>query len=300
MILSSIENPEAFLAKLREFWNERGFPEGRPGVEIGELLELAKSELEDSALISSWLTVFREAISWCTSCFFLYEWQLLEHKNYSDNVITNVVMLSKILADANSILLLIEGGFDSSARQITRSLSEEVDALHYLLLFPNCQREFLSAQTTDEQNRFWFQHLAKGKARKAIRAYMEQLHDAVSFIEAIEDIQSPRLMQDKDFSATIHPTGFIGLYTAYPNLHSGDVVQKLPGFLGNSRTSSIRTLRYSCGLLSELVLWSEHFKIATILKPTEKDPTVIYELYSHLNLGVAAFMVALNAQGTEV
>jgi hypothetical protein len=62
-------------------------------------------------------------------------------------------------------------GFDSSARTLMRSISEYMQVLVAIVDNPALAAEFVTADTPETSNAFYFQHLARGKpsARLLVR-----------------------------------------------------------------------------------------------------------------------------------
>ena len=171
--MMNFPNPE-------ELWRDE-YPaygtEGRPGFEIHDLLSEAKDENASRTVpsIGKLVRCFDEFALWYVSLIAVL-WEgtkLHDDKHVSRKVY--LALLSHVCHQHFAIRQLVLNGFDIAAKQILRSLVENLDVAVLMGIRPELQQEFLKTESAEASNAFWHRHLARGKARRVIEAHLTEL-----------------------------------------------------------------------------------------------------------------------------
>jgi len=161
---------------LRKHWAEQGeelVAGERLGLEIAELIGASKNrnaEIEAPHL-ELWVTILDELNSWLISLLStIYAPEKHRKESMNDFERSVVVILAKIISDTTSLRHLITLGFDSSARTLLRSISEYLQVRVAIIDDPDLSAEFVTAETPETANAFYFRQLARGKLGNRVEA----------------------------------------------------------------------------------------------------------------------------------
>jgi len=151
----------------------------------------------------------------------------------------SITMLSRIYTDMIAIRVLVLAGLDPQARQLCRTLSENIDALQLAGMDEEFGRQFVEKQDTDN-NEVWFRYIAKGKAARRVHQTIENKTGPGSLREWWEFKQR----EEGVLSLAAHPSHVGGVVSLLP--HLGDTTAPEGDLAERDVTSaSLRTLSYS-------------------------------------------------------
>jgi hypothetical protein len=290
-MLYFVNSTSRFLESLHTSWAEGGFASGRPGINIERLKGWSNSEQNKAPdqRLGGWLSVHEELLTWAANYFFAHEAVLFDFKDKTPDINKGCVLfLSKIISDCLSIRLLIQNGFELSAQQVLRSLSENVDALNYCLIVPAAMNKFLNAHLPNESNDFWHRHISKGKARKVVLSEYHRLGTDQGFAQALIQFRNS---QDELLAMTVHPSSVSGFLAAYGTLSHDDIIT-YPSFLGRQSDLSPPIVKYCAGLLFEIMFWSiklDALDTLRILSKSKLNKSVL----AHVHVGASAISMAV-------
>ena len=161
----------------------------------------------------------------------------------------HATIASRVFTDLVAIRMLVLSGLDVQARQLARTMSENLDALALTTLNEEFCAAFVQSQDPNSSSATWFRFIAKGKARKQLYAFIDSKggEKATAFWRDFRDHEEPI------FSMAAHPNHAMGFLTFVP--HLGD--QTMSDDWGRERDVSsaslrtllfctVRCLEYSC------------------------------------------------------
>ena len=134
----------------------------RLGIEISELIEhsQARNAAIDAPFIDLWVAILDELNSWLVSLQgIVYVSEKRGGQTLNDFERSVVMILFKLIADTTAMRHLVTLGFDGSARTLMRSIAEYIEVLVAILDDPALAAEFVTSDTPETSNRFYFSHL---------------------------------------------------------------------------------------------------------------------------------------------
>jgi hypothetical protein len=144
----------------------------------------------------------------------------------------------RICTELVAIRKLVLEGLDVPAKQILRSMSENLDALGLATISAEFCADFIEDQDVENANKTWHKYISKGKARKLIKNNLP-----VYFAENITEHDIYREEEEKVLSAAAHPSfisSFVSLFPEYDEVLDSDSI----GISNVFSHFSLRTLRY--------------------------------------------------------
>ncbi|KJF73110.1 hypothetical protein RP75_12930 [Agrobacterium arsenijevicii] len=144
----------------------------------------------------------------------------------------------RICTELVAIRKLILEGLDVPAKQILRSMSENLDALGLATISAEFCSDFIEDQDVENANKTWHKYISKGKARKLIKNNLP-----VYFAEKLTEHDIYREEEEKVLSAAAHPSfisSFVSLFPEYDEVLDSDSI----GISNVFSPFSLRTLRY--------------------------------------------------------
>lgn len=144
----------------------------------------------------------------------------------------------RITAELIAIRKLVLSGLDVPAKQILRSMSENLDALSLAAVDSNFCADFVKDQDVEHSNKTWYKYISKGKVRSHVN---EQL--PANLRELLSHHEEFRKQEETVLSAAAHPSfmsGFASLFPNYDEKNDEDDIGISPSF----SLFSIRTIRY--------------------------------------------------------
>ncbi|TNF03811.1 MAG: hypothetical protein EP321_09040 [Sphingomonadales bacterium] len=289
---------------MRTHWNEAGEtlePGKRLGIEIAELITMSKERGDklESIHLDLWVEILDEFNSWLISLLsIIYRPGSRGEAAMTDFERSMVMILIKLVSDTTSIRHLVTLGFDSSARTLMRSVSEYMQVLVAIIDDPALAAEFVTADTPETSNAFYFKYLARGKLHKRIRTawarFFQSANDAADFFAE----QQRELGQV--LSGTAHPS-FAGGHLAATQFIQADPDENWLGHWGAKSNMSILTISIYTSCFMPLVLLGTAFPFEGfddwLSSPIDYDPTD--ELHRHVKAGrsvLASLILSLNKE----
>lgn len=247
---------------MRTHWNEAGEtlePGKRLGVEIAELITMSKERGDklETVHLDLWVEILDELNSWLISLLnVVYRPGSRGDAAMTDFERSVVMLLIKLVSDTTSMRHLVTLGFDSSARTLMRSISEYMQVLVAIIDDPALAAKFVTADTPETSNAFYFQHLARGKLHKRIRnawgRFFQSADDAADFF-AEQQRELGRVL-----SGTAHPSFAGGHLAATQFIQTGPDENWL-GHWGAKSNMSILTISIYTSCFMPLVLLGTAF-----------------------------------------
>jgi hypothetical protein len=152
---------------------------------------------------------------------------------------TSMMIGLRICSDLAAVRTLVLCGADIQAKQIVRSVSENVDALALAQIKPEFCDEFVRDQDIDLNKGVWHRHISKGKARKAVRKHV----DARPGGDHADEWEKYRNGEETVLAAAAHPSFITGWLTLFP--HDGfHTSEDVVGISDHVSPHSVRTLEY--------------------------------------------------------
>lgn len=277
---------EELATSIRAMWAKRGhsIPEKEwMGVKISDLVaESAKRSNESNRpFVDLWIAILDEQISWFVSLQSVFMGSRKDgfRTDFERSVI---VLLAKIISDSLAIRMLVNGGFDISARTILRTLSEYMEVLVALLHRPDFAGEFVKSDTPESAQQFWQSALRGGKIRRRVEAAWLEIfdnnNDSASWFANWGRGALPLL------SGLAHPSFSGGVFSAIP-LQTSYVGDNWLGFLGEKSDMSAETIYIYSQFSFPIFLLSQSFPF----EESEYYSFVEYEesneLHKHVKIG---------------
>jgi hypothetical protein len=208
----------------------------------GLLAESARINRKKPNLLSNRLRYFDEFILWFFDLSTVLNITSLTHDSGG---MSYRALVGAITSHLISIRSLVSLGFDVSAKQVLRSLSEHCDALFLLLRKPELEAEFATPNDWDASNKFWHKYIKSGKARKLA---LGDLEDTIEDDSAFTEIMRFRREEETPLSLSSHPS-YIGSIMATWQLEADDSkkdeIVTWPGYAGRVSGASVRTIDYA-------------------------------------------------------
>ncbi|HJO65424.1 MAG TPA: hypothetical protein QF469_08795 [Sphingomonas sanguinis] len=294
--MTVLDREEAIFARenlrtyMRTHWNEAGEtlePGKRLGIEIAELIAMSKKRGDklETVHLDLWVEILDELNSWLISLLgVIYRPGSRGDAAMTDFERSVVMLLVKLVSDTTSMRHLVMLGFDSSARTLMRSISEYMQVLVAIIDDPALAKKFVTADTPETSNAFYFQHLARGKLHKRIRTawrrFFQSADDATDFFAE----QQRELGQV--LSGTAHPS-FAGGHLAATQFIQTDPYENWLGHWGARSNMSILTISIYTSCFMPLVLLGAAFPFEGFDKwlsiPIKYDPED--EFHRHVKAG---------------
>jgi hypothetical protein len=297
---------------MRTHWNEAGETlelGKRLGIEIAELIAMSmeRGDKLETVHLDLWVEILDELNSWLISLLSV----VYRPGSRGDAAMTDfersvVMILIKLVSDTTSMRHLVTLGFDSSARTLMdssartlmRSISEYMQVLVAIIDDPALAAKFVTADTPETSNAFYFQHLARGKLHKRIRTawgrFFQSADDAADFFAE----QQRELGQV--LSGTAHPSFAGGHLAATQFIQTGPDENWL-GHWGAKSNMSILTISIYTSCFMPLVLLGTAFPFDGfddwLSTPIAYDPAD--ELHRHVKAGrsvLASLILSLSKE----
>lgn len=186
-----------------------------------------------------WLAIFDQFAAWYVS-FAISGFVAGRNLNSkSTRLAAYVLLMGYVISQHAGIRRLVCVGLDIQAKQLVRALAEHLDLCMLLALKPELADDFLETDRQETANRFWFQNMAKRKARKFINnSLVKAIGDA-----AVTRYSDWRTEEDNVLSMAIHPTFMSCTMAGAPE--SDENPRDWIGWFGFKTENSVRTLRYA-------------------------------------------------------
>ena len=155
------------------------------------------------------------------------------------------LLLARLHIDLRAVRLLVLRGMDVQARQITRSVSETIDAIGLACLDSEFCETFARNHDIEESSAVWFKYVSKGKARKLVYRAVEEVLGPGT----LNDQRDYRAQEETAFSAASHPSYLSGFVSILPHFGEGN---EEAGDYDVSK-NSIRTIGYCASRMLELM-----------------------------------------------
>ncbi|MGV1954249.1 hypothetical protein ACQZ5G_10940 [Agrobacterium sp. 22-214-1] len=178
-----------------------------------------------------WFSSYTEALA----VAFLVRRQNSERDNQHN--VANLISW-RICTELVAIRKLVLEGLDVPAKQILRSMSENLDALGLATISAEFCADFIEDQDVGHSNKTWHKYISKGKARKLIKNNLP-----VYLTDKLNDHDIYREEEEKVLSAAAHPSfisSFVSLFPEYDDVLDSDNI----GISNVFSPFSLRTLRY--------------------------------------------------------
>jgi hypothetical protein len=288
---------------LRTRWAEQGedlAADARLGIEIAELMEASKKRNAaiDAPFIDLWVAILDELNSWLISLLSaVYMPAKRDDATMNDFERSVVMILVKLISDTTSLRHLVMLGFDTSARTLLRSIVEYMQVLVAIIDDPALATEFVTAETPESANAFYFRQLARGKLHKRIEAawarFFKSKDGAAQFF-ANQQRELGQLL-----AGTAHPS-FAGGHQAVIGFIQSDPNEKWLGHWGAKSNMSVLTISIYTSCFMPLLLLSdfpfEGFD-AWLRCPIDYDPSD--EMHRHVKAGrsvLASLILSLSKE----
>lgn len=250
---------EHFERYMRAQWAQKGESldqDMRLGIDIGTLVEtsIERNSQLDTPFIDLWVAVLDELNSWLVSLFStVYGPAKQRDAAMNDFERSAVALLGKLIADTTALRHLVTLGFDGAARTLLRSTSEYMQVLIALIDDPGLAADFVSAETPDTANEFYFRQLARGKLNKRIEAAWRGFFQSSG--EAAQWFAEQQKRQGTLLSGTAHPS-FAGGMQAVMGFIEAAPEEAWLGQWGAKSNMSIMTIAIYADCFLPLVLLS--------------------------------------------
>lgn len=300
---TALFSAEHFGRYLRAQWWKKGetlADDARLGISIAELVQssIERNEKLDAPYLDLWIAILDELNSWLVSLLSaVYRPAKQSDRAMNDFEKSVVVLLGKLIADTTALRHLVTLGFDGSARTLLRSITECIHVLVVLIDDPALARDFVSADTPETANAFYFRQLAKGKLHKRLEAawagFFQNSDDAAAWFADQQRRQGTVL------SGTAHPS-FAGGTQAVMGFIETAPDENWLGQWGAKSNMSVLTISLYADAFLPLVLLSD-FPFSGI--EGSLDTPIVYdpddELHRHVKLGrsvLASLILSLNKE----
>lgn len=274
---------------MRTQWEAQGEtlePNQRLGIEISELVEHSQTRNAaiEAPFIDLWVAVLDELNSWLVSLQgTVYVSEKRGGRILNDFERSVVMTLFKLISDTTAMRHLITLGFDGSARTLMRSIAEYIQLLVALLDDPALAAEFVTADTPETSNDFYFRHLARGKLHKRVEAAWARFFSTAD--NAAQFFADQHRQFGKVLSGTTHPS-FAGGFLSVLDFIEAEPGEIWLGHWGAKSNLSIATIHIYTNSILPLLLLS-HFPFESYEHWLDKqivyDPT--NEMHRHVKLG---------------
>ena len=275
---------------LRKHWADAGEKledRGRLGVAISELIEHSKARNDaiDAPFLDLWVAILDELNSWLISLLgTVYVPARCDDTKLTDFESSIVTILIKLISDTTSMRHLITIGYDTSARTLLRSIAEYMQVLVAILDDPKLSAEFVTADTPEASNAFYFGHLAKGKLAKrtklAWQNFFRDESDAAQFFSEHQRELGQLL------SGTSHPS-FAGGQLAAMHFIQDDPNENWLGHWGAKSNMSVLTISIYTKCFMALLLLASDYPFEGydrwMSQPIAFDPS--NEMHRHVKTG---------------
>lgn len=288
---------EHFERYLSAQWVKKGEtfgPDSRLGISIADLIQssVERNSKLDAPYLDLWIAILDELNSWLVSLMSsVYAPTKQRDTKMNDFERSIVVLGGKLIADTTALRHLITLGYDSSARALLRSTNEYVNVLVALIDDPALASEFVTAETPETANAFYYRQLARGKLHRRIEAAWAEFFKSSD--DAAKWFANQQRWQGSVLSGTSHPS-FAGGTQALTGFIEAEPDETWLGHWGAKSNMSVLTISLYADCIFPLLLLSdfpfEGFDDA-LAHPVEYDPSD--EMHRHVRLGrsVLASMV---------
>lgn len=244
---------------MRAQWEKQGEPlqpDQRLGIDISELLEHSKARnaAVESPFLDLWVAILDEFNSWLVSLLStVHVPATRKEMPYTDFERSVVMVLGKVISDTTAMRHLVTLGFDGSARTLVRSILEYIQLLVAILDDPPFATVFVTADTPEASNDFYFRYVARGKLSKRVEDAWARFFS--SSIDAAKFFAN----QQRDFGAllsgTAHPSYAAG-YFAMLDFIPAEPEESWLGHWGAKTNWSVLTINIYANCFLPLLLLS--------------------------------------------
>lgn len=188
---------------------------------FGNLLDVNSVKVaEDSSYqtaMQPWLPLGEECLRYLTVMSILFQKGIEKHN--TDFVRAQWSLVSRACQDCRAILKLIDDGFTLQADTLLASYLETLEFAAALFIDSELAGQFVSAETPEESNAFWFRYIAKSKARNKIDALMKEFFVAASHDLDRDEYEQWRSEHRRILGSSKHPnyvSVFVPLFENFP------------------------------------------------------------------------------------
>jgi hypothetical protein len=185
------------------------------------------------------------------------------------------VTLGSLRTQVNCIRKIVLDGFDVQARILARSLSEYIDLVILLLLYPPLADEFHAACEPEEANKFWHKHISKGK----LKARLVDLCDAENeaLFDYILDMQAYQKEEEEMMYSALHPSFLTSAMMTGMGMSHGMGGTSMYGIVDSA---SVRTLSFIFYRLTQFVIICNN-QLASLFEPQNRGDCDLIEPAHH-------------------
>lgn len=302
--------PEPFLREhferyLRKRWAEQGealAPDARLGIAIDDLVRTSaeRNAKVDAPYLDLWIANFDEFNSWLVSLLStVYAPARRDDAKLNDFERSVVVLLGKLIADTTALRHLITLGYVGSARTLLRSTAEYMQVLVALIDDPALASAFVTADTPETANAFFFGQLARGKLHKRLEAAWARFfktHD-----DSAQRFAEQQRRHGALLSGTAHPS-FAGATQAVMGFIDLEPDENWLGHWGARSNMSVTTVALYADCLFPLLLLNDFpfDGFDAVMRPIGYDP--VDEMHRHVKIGrrvLASLILSLNTESNH-
>jgi hypothetical protein len=220
--------------------------ENLPGLSMQSLLETAdtNNQSRNFSALNNWLVIFDECGAWFGNLASLLLFTLKTNASRRDEPLRRVLtqLIGNVTAQIIAIRRLVVAGLDVQAKQLLRTLVEQLDVALLVSMNPDALSDFENTLDGASANEFWHKHLAKGRLRSKAHTKLKERLGETSYQEFVAYFKQ----EEQILGMAIHPSLGASQMVLMASIIGEDYNRPFTlGFVGDISPFSERTLAYA-------------------------------------------------------